>query len=82
MVDWILNPKKQVDNGMALLILIFNVVPLLPGLGTIIYGRTLRGLLEIVTGWLVIGYVFAIIDGVQIYTKTVNGKPALTPTSS
>lgn len=79
MVDWIMNPREPVTKEKALLILIFNVVPLLPGLGTIIYGRVLRGLLELIGCLIIIGYVFAIIDGVQIYTKTTSGRTALAP---
>ena len=79
MVDWILNPREPVDKNKALLILILNIVPL-PGLGTIIYGRFLRGLVEILTSWLLIGFIFAVIDGVQIYTKASSGTPALKPT--
>jgi TM2 domain-containing membrane protein YozV len=80
MVDWVMNPREQVTKEKALLILILNIVPL-PGLGSIIYGRVLRGLLELLTGWLVIGYIFSVLDGVQVYTKWTSGRPALTPSS-
>jgi TM2 domain-containing membrane protein YozV len=80
MVEWILNPREPVDKNKALLILILNIIPL-PGLGTIIYGRVLRGIVELLTSWIIIGFIFAVIDGVQLYTKATSGKTALTPSN-
>lgn len=79
MVEWILNPTKQVDKGMGILILILNI--LIAGVGTMIYGRILRGVVELLTSWLLIGWIFSVIDGVQIFTKANNGTPALKPTA-
>jgi TM2 domain-containing membrane protein YozV len=67
MVEWILQPTKKVSKGMGILILILNIIP--GGIGTIIYGRVLRGVLEFLLGILVIPWIFSIIDGVQVMTK-------------
>lgn len=67
MVEWILQPTKKVSKGMGIAILILNI--LLSGVGTMIYGRILRGVVELLTAWLLVGYVFSIIDGVQVMTK-------------
>lgn len=75
MVEWILNPTKQVDKGMGILILILNIIP--GGIGTIIYGRVLRGVIEFFLGFFLIGWIFSIIDGIQIFTKANNGTPAI-----
>lgn len=79
MVEWILNPTKQVTKGMAIAILVLNIIPF-PGLGTLIYGRTLRGIIEFVTSFILIGLVFAILDGIQVLTKAAQGQPAMKPT--
>lgn len=75
MVEWILNPTKQVDKGMAIVILILNI--LISGVGTMIYGRVLRGVVELLTSWLLVGWIFSIIDGIQIVTKATTGAPAI-----
>jgi TM2 domain-containing membrane protein YozV len=67
MVEWILKPDKKVSQGMAIAILIINI--LIAGVGTMIYGRVLRGVVELLTSWLIIGWVFGIIDGVKILTE-------------
>lgn len=79
MVEWILNPQKSVTKGMAVAILVINIV--IPGVGTMIYGRILRGVVELLTSWLIVGWVFALIDGIQVLTKATSGTPALTPTT-
>jgi TM2 domain-containing membrane protein YozV len=80
MVEWILKPQKQVSTPMAVVILILNILPL-PGLGTVIYGRVLRGILEFITAFLLVGWIFAILDGIQILTRTTTGK-AIIPTTT
>lgn len=78
MVEWILQPTKQVDKGLAVAILVLNI--LISGVGTMIYGRVLRGIIELVTSILLVGWIFSIIDGVQIFTKATSGSPAIKST--
>ena len=75
MVEWILNPTKPVEKNMGIVILVLNIV--IPGVGTMVYGRVLRGVVELVTSIFLIGYIFSIIDGIQIVTKATTGKTAL-----
>lgn len=80
MVEWILNPTKPVTKGMAIAILVLNIIPF-PGLGTLIYGRALRGIIEFVTSFILVGLIFAILDGIQVLTKATQGQPAMKPTA-
>jgi len=80
MVEWILQPTKKVSMPMAVVILILNILPL-PGLGSVIYGRVVRGILEFLTCWLIVGYVFSIVDGVRILMHATNVTSTTTTTS-
>lgn len=69
----------QQDQNKALLVLILNI--LIPGVGTIIYGETQRGVLQLalyVVGWILtvilIGplvslgaWVWSLLDGIKYY---------------
>jgi len=75
----------QLDQSKALLVLILNI--LIPGVGTIIYGETQRGVIQLVlyiVGWvltiILIGaiislgaWIWSIIDGINYY-KILSGK--------
>ena len=73
-------PKNvQPDQNKALLVLILNIV--IPGVGTIIYGETQRGVIQLVlyvVGWILtfilIGFfislgawIWSLIDGINYY---------------
>ncbi|MBI2077076.1 MAG: hypothetical protein HYT80_01710 [Euryarchaeota archaeon] len=75
MVEWILNPTKPVEKNMGIVILVLNIV--IPGVGTMVYGRILRGVIELLTVWLLVGWIFSIIDGIQIMTKATTGTAAI-----
>jgi TM2 domain-containing membrane protein YozV len=80
MVEWILNPTKPVTKGMAVLILILNIF--ISGVGTMVYGRVLRGVLELVGLLIIIGWIFSVIDGIMVVRKAPTTTPAqTTPTS-
>ncbi len=75
----------QPDQSKALLVLILNI--LIPGVGTIIYGETQRGVIQLVlyiVGWvltiILIGaiislgaWIWSLIDGITYY-KILSGK--------
>lgn len=75
MVEWVLQPNKPVDKNMSIVILILNI--LIAGVGTMIYGRILRGVVELITAFILIGWIFSVIDGIQIFTKGTTGKAAI-----
>ncbi len=77
----------QPDQSKAILVLILNI--LIPGVGTIIYGETQRGVIQLVlliVGWIttfiIIGifiilgaWIWALIDGINYY-KILSGSTA------
>lgn len=75
-VEWILQPEKKVSKGLGIAILVINI--LIAGVGTMIYGRVLRGIVELVTSILIVGWVFSLIDGIQIITKGTTETPTAT----
>ncbi len=78
------NQNTQPDQSKALLVLILNIF--IPGVGTIIYGETQRGIIQLVlyiVGWflaiILIGYllvlgawIWSLIDGINYY-KILSG---------
>ena len=76
--------NTQPDQNKALLVLILNI--LIPGVGTIIYGETQRGVIQLVlyvVGWILtaiyIGpvislgaWIWSLIDGINYY-KILSG---------
>ncbi len=56
--------------------LILNIIPY-AGIGSIIVGanakdnnQIIKGVIQFLTGWLVIGWIWSIIDGIRIFMKS------------
>lgn len=64
---------RVVSKPFAVVVLVLNIAPL-PGLGTALYGRWERGALQLVLTFLfLIGWVWAIADGLRIVHRAFTG---------
>lgn len=73
-MEWIWPANtRDIGRGPATLVLILNIVPF-PGLGTAIYGRVERGAAQFALTFLfLIGWVWAIADGIRIVQTAYRG---------
>lgn len=75
---WVAPPvTRRMSRPMSVLILILNIIPF-PGLGTALYGHWERGLAQFLLTFLfLIGWIWAIIEGIRIVVASFRPHPAL-----
>jgi TM2 domain-containing membrane protein YozV len=63
-------------SPMGILCLILNIIPW-AGIGSIIAGvvakannQIIKGVIQLLTGWLIIGWIWSIIDGIRMFMKS------------
>lgn len=68
-------PKLE-RSPWGILCLILNIVPY-AGIGSIIAGvkakenmQLIKGIIQLLTGWLLIGWIWSIIDGILMFMKS------------
>lgn len=77
-MGFVLHPDHKVTQGKAIAILILNFIP---GVGTMVYGRIGRGVVDLVLTVILIGWFMALADSIQILTKAVEKTPTGTTTT-
>lgn len=82
-IQWVFpDHTRRVARGKAIAILVLNIFPF-PGLGTALYGHWERGLMQFLLTFLfLIGWVWAVFDGIRIVSAAYRPPPALRQATS